>query len=378
MRALSLSIGLLMSFAVANAHHSRAGFLIGETFEIEGTVTELAWRTPHLYLELEATDDTGSAVVWTFEGHSIAGLIRNGWEKDSVEEGDRVVIVANPNRNPETKFGLLDNVTLTDGSTFYSFRVPRGAAGGRVPTQTPVVTASTDFSGVWRSGGGGGGGAASAGGGGAMGAAGASPAGNNNAAQQRGLVGGFSPPTGLPLTDVAQAQVDAFDLNDDPWLDCEPLSVPRVIFSPFSHGWTRTPDSIVIRKELSPMIRTIHLDGSPRPDDYEPNPTDYSGFSGYSRGHFESDGTLVIETTGFAATRWGIERGIDSSTQKRVVERFKLTEDGTGMTVSYTLEDPVYLSEPVTRSGRYTKIADHELAFELCDLETTRRHLQFE
>ncbi len=370
MRTLILSIGLTMSFAVANAHHSRAGFQIGQTFEIEGTVTEVAWRTPHLYLELEATDDSGGVEVWTFEGHSIAGLIRNGWLKDSVEEGDRVVIVANPNRNPDTKFALLDNVTLADGSTFYSFRVPRGGAGGRAPSPTPVVTASTDFSGVWRSGGGGGGM------GGGM--AGANPGGNTATGLQRGLVGGFGPPAGWPLTDVAQAQVDVFDLNDDPWLDCEPLSVPRVIFSPFSHGWTRTPDSIVIRKELSPMIRTIHLDGSPRPDDYEPDATDYSGFSGYSVGHFESDGTLVIETTGFAATRWGIERGIDSSTQKRVVERFKLTNDGNAMTVSYTLEDPVYLSEPVTRTGRYQKIADHELAFELCDLETTRRHLQFE
>ncbi len=212
--------------------------------------------------------------------------------------------------------------------------------------------------------------------GGGMGGAG--PGGNTASGLQRGLVGGFGPPADWPLTDIAQAQVDVFDLNDDPWLDCEPLSVPRVIFSPFSHGWTRTPDSIVIRKELSPMIRTVHLDGSPRPDDYEPDATDYSGFSGYSVGHFESDGTLVIETTGFAATRWGIERGIDSSTQKRVVERFKLTNGGNGMTVSYTIEDPVYLSEPVTRTGRYQKIADHELAFELCDLETTRRHLQFE
>jgi hypothetical protein len=126
------------------------------------------------------------------------------------------------------------------------------------------------------------------------------------------------------------------------------------------------------------MVRTIHLDGLPPPDDYEPNPTDYSGFSGYSVGHFESDGTLVVETTEFPATRWGNERGIDSSAQKRVVERFTLTDDGLGMTVSYTLEDPVYLSAPVTRSGRYTKIAEHELATEICDLETTRRHLQFE
>ncbi len=371
MRTLYLSISLLMAISSASAHHSRAGFQLGETMEIEGTVIELAWRTPHIYLELEAMGESGSAEIWTFEGHTIAGLIRNGWERDSVEAGDRVVIVANPNRNPDTKFALLDNVTVEDGSTFYSFRVPRGVAGGRAATPA-LVAASTDFSGTWQSARGGGGDNNPRGGGGN------NADGGGGAGLQRALVGGFTPPTGWPLTNLAQARVDDFDLNDDPWLDCEPLSVPRVTLSPFSHHWTRTPNSIVIEKELSPMIRTIHLDRAPRPDDYEPEAAEYSGFSGYSVGHFESDGTLVVETTGFAATRWGLERGIDSSTQKRVVERFKLTEDGRGMTVSYTFEDPEYLSEPITINGRYRKTADHEFTTELCDFETTRRHLQFE
>ena len=261
--------------------------------------------------------------------------------------------MANPNRNTEKKFALLDNITLADGSTFYSFRVPRGADANRA-NRTPTAP-STDFSGTWRS--------ARAGG------TGARVAGRN---LERALVGGFEPPTGWPLTEEAQAQVDVFDLNNDPWLDCVPLGVPRTILSPFSHGWTRRDGTIVIDKELSPIDRVIHLDGSERGEDFEPD------LLGYSVGHFESDGTLVVETTGFADTKWGLERGIDSSEQKRVTERFKLTSDGYGMSVLYTVEDPVFLREPVTIEGAYRKIADHELVNEPCDLDTTRRHLEFQ
>ena len=343
----------------AHAHHSRAMFQLNETIEIEGTVTEVAWKSPHVYVAVEAITDTGAREPWIFEGHTIAGLIGNGWQRESVEAGDRVVIVTNPNRRPQTRFGLLDNITLVDGSTFYSFRVPRGADADR-PNRTPTAP-STDFSGTWRSAGRPGG-AAGAGRG----------AGGADRNLQRALVGGFQPPVGWPLTEQAQAQVDVFDLNEDPWLDCVPLGVPRTVLSPFSHGWTRTEDSIVIDKELSPIDRVIHLDGSGRGEDFEPD------LLGYSAGRIENDGTLVVETTGFAPTKWGLERGIDSSEQKRVTERFKLTGDGYGMTVSYTVEDPVFLSEPVTIEGMYRKVADHELVNEPCDLETTRRHLEFE
>ena len=53
----------------------------------------------------------------------------------------------------------------------------------------------------------------------------------------------------------------------------------------------------------------------------------------------EPDGTLVVETTGFNALRWGNGQGIDSSEKKKIVERYKLIDGGKAMSLSYTLED---------------------------------------
>ena len=52
-----------------------------------------------------------------FEGHSIAGLVRNGWARDSFMTGERVVISARPNRDSEKRFSLLNSVTKASGET---------------------------------------------------------------------------------------------------------------------------------------------------------------------------------------------------------------------------------------------------------------------
>jgi len=45
-----------------------------------------------------------------------------------------------------------------------------------------------------------------------------------------------------------------------------------------------------------------------------------------------------------------------------------------GIRVSYTLEDAVYLTEPVVLSGEYRKVSDGELTVFECDPEAAVRH----
>ena len=140
---LILSLFLISS---ASAHHSRAVFNLDTNVEIEGTLVELAWRNPHAYVIVESIDEQGNPVEWTFEGHSIAGLVRNGWNRNSFQVGERVVVDARPNRDPQRLFGLLNYVTKANGDTLYAFSRP--------PEDTPPprrpITPSTDFSGTWR------------------------------------------------------------------------------------------------------------------------------------------------------------------------------------------------------------------------------------
>ncbi|MDE0006362.1 MAG: DUF6152 family protein [Rhodospirillaceae bacterium] len=336
-----LLLALMPLATHVGAHHSRAPFLLDETFRVEGTVVELAWRSPHVYMVVDVPGDDGTTMQWTFEGHSVAGLTRFGWQPDTFRTGDLVAVVANPNRDPSKPFGLLDNVTGVNGETYYSFRIPE-EAGGNPPRQ--ALTASTDFSGAW----------------------------NRRGTLLQALVGGFGAPEGYPVNARGQALIDAYDPDDSPSFDCLPAGVPGITLGAYTHRWIREADRIVIEKDQSTAVRVIHLDGSSPPEDWEPNAL------GYSVGHFEAAGTLVVETTGFAPTRWGTARGLDSSAQKRVIERFRLADDGFGMEVSINVEDPEYLVAPYTREGGYNKVRDHEFSDVPCDLDTARRHLQFE
>ena len=76
---------------------------------------------------------------------------------------------------------------------------------------------------------------------------------------------------------------------------------------------------------------------------------------------------LVIESAGFPehpaglASDWdrvGRGRNMPGSAQKRFVERYTASDDGTTLVLDYTLEDPVYLSEPFTARVEWDRLSD--------------------
>jgi len=336
----------------AEAHHSRAPFLIDETITMTGVVKQVRWRSPHVFWAVDVTNEDGQVETWTIEGHSIAGLMGNGWQQDSVKVGDRVQVVANPNRDTSRKFGLLDYFQHEDGRVFYSFRPPEGVE----PMQATnligdgEIRPSTDFSGTW------------------AGLSDLTP----EERLRRALIGNFSAPVGLDLTARGEAQVAEFDINDDPFLQCLALGVPRTITWPYATRITRDAGRMQIETELIPEIRTIYFDRETPPADYVPDAL------GFSRGEILDDGTLLITTTDFAHTAWGITRGLDSSTEKQILEEYSLADDGLVISYRVTVTDPEYLTEPMVTEGRYRKVAEHEFTREYCDIEISNLHLQFE
>ena len=84
----------------------------------------------------------------------------------------------------------------------------------------------------------------------------------------------------------------------------------------------------------------------------------------------------MVDTIGFPEfAKWSLAAGVDASGQKRIRERYTLSEDGLGMAVSITFEGPVYLTEPVTINGSDRKMADDPFEPYECDVEASRRHL---
>jgi hypothetical protein len=345
-------ISLLASLPLASveAHHSRAMFDIDNTIEIEGVVSLVRWRSPHVYWGVEVTNAQSETEEWMIEGHSISGLMGNGWQPDSVQTGDHVRVIINPSRDESRHFGLLDYFRHDDGRIFYSFRPPEGTQARERVENTAPITPSTDFSGTWIR----------------------TRQGTAEESLRSALVGNFDAPDPSSLTPIGQALVANFDLNDDPYLDCVPLGVPRIITWPYAHRWSREDNRLILEKEQSPQVRVVYFNQPEPPADYVPNEL------GYSTGRILDDGTLQITTQHFAPTKWGTIRGLDSSEQKTVVEEYTLADDGLSMRYVFTVSDPIYLTEPLMTSGAYRKTEDHAFTTEQCDIETSRQHLQFE
>ena len=330
----------LLLMGSASAHHSRAAFDLDTNVEIEGILIELAWRNPHAYVIVESIDEQGNPVEWTFGGHSISGLVRNGWNQNSFQVGERVVVDARPNRDPGRLFGLLNYVTKANGETLYAFSRPPEDAPPRGP-----IPPSTDFSGTWR------------------------PV----LDMRQTLVGGFEPPVNWPYTERGLAEVAAFNINDDPGLDCESYPMPRITRFPYNQRWEVSSDTITIVHEQATTVRNMNMNsGASVPATHVPDQ------DGYSIGHIADDGALIVTTTGFADTKWGSERGVSSSDQKVVIETYRLVDDGYGMELTYTITDPEYLTGSVELGRNFRLVPDYDFADEPCDLVQARRHLQFD
>ncbi|MEP7314034.1 MAG: DUF6152 family protein [Pseudomonadota bacterium] len=344
---LSATLAVL-ALTPVHAHHSRAAFQLDEKVSMNARVTKVRWSNPHMFLVADVVNDKGQKEEWIFEGHSISGLTRNGWMKDSVKVGDQIQLVVNRHRDPAKHFALVDHVVMADGRKFWSVGQPERLAGA----PAPVIKPSTDFSGNWRY----------------------RFPGTPEQVRQRILLGPQAPAAEGPYTARAAAQVKAYNPDDNPTLRCLPTGLPSLLMTVYEYKWIRHPDRIVIEKEqLLDATRTIHLTSKAPPAGLKPS------LLGYSRGHFEADGTLVVETTGFAPGPWGNGSGIDSSEQKRIVERYKLIDGGMGLSLTYTQEDPVYFTKPVVGQGVFSKTPDSNFAKNPpCDLSAARQHLAFD
>ena len=52
----------------ASAHHSMSEFDRGVVTEVEGVVSRVSWKNPHILLEVTSTDKNGVKAVWSLEG----------------------------------------------------------------------------------------------------------------------------------------------------------------------------------------------------------------------------------------------------------------------------------------------------------------------
>jgi hypothetical protein len=103
--------------ATASAHHSFAMFDQTKEMTLEGTLKELQWTNPHIWVQVMAKDPaTGKEVEWSIEGGSPNGLARRGWSRNVMKSGDKVSVVIHPLKNGEHG-GSLMKVTVNGQQT---------------------------------------------------------------------------------------------------------------------------------------------------------------------------------------------------------------------------------------------------------------------
>ncbi|NIO39640.1 MAG: hypothetical protein GTO41_05265, partial [Burkholderiales bacterium] len=100
---------LLGAIGPVNAHHSDAGIDMESTITIEGTVTDFRWRNPHVYFNVDVIDGDGNAVEWNVQMGAIVPMARMGWDRDTLEAGDRVVVDLHPAVNGRA-YGILESI----------------------------------------------------------------------------------------------------------------------------------------------------------------------------------------------------------------------------------------------------------------------------
>ena len=320
----------MLLVAPAGAHHSRAIYDLERSITIDGVVTRFEWANPHVYLYVEVPDDNGDTVVWEIENGSTTAMGRRGWSRETFVPGDRVSVEASPGKDTNRHVAVVTTVTKAGVTLIGRGRLDASASG----SLGPAVQAE-GLTGTW-------------------------------VVPQGALVDLFSEPENWALTAAGSAAVESYDdLTMNPQIQCISRTAPWVMIFPSVQRIDVEEDAVTLRSEYDTVERIVRLDTDSH---------DGAAFShhGHSIGRWDGD-ALVIDTTHFADHRSGNARGVPSGARKHLIERFELNPDRSSLSYSFELEDPDYLTAPVTGELQSAYRPDIEFDLVACDPDNARR-----
>ncbi|MDE0002295.1 MAG: DUF6152 family protein [Rhodospirillaceae bacterium] len=296
----------------SHAHHAFAGvFDMDNLTELEGEITRLMWRNPHVQFTVRTADGES----WRVETNSVSILSRMDISPELLSEGDRVTVAGYSARNGDNEMWT-NNVLLADGREVVT-------RPGVAPHWSEDHLGRSE---VWL----------------ADGDAGGADQGIFRVWSTR-----FNGPgryMGLdeyPLTAAAAAAREAFDPSvDDPTGECAPKGMPAIMHQPYPVAFTRDGNDILFLIEEYDLVRRIHMNPDAVGDDVSPT------LLGHSTGRWDDD-ALVVDTHAIDWFHFNTT-GIPQSSQARLQERFSLSGDGANLDYTITVTDPETFTEPVT------------------------------
>ena len=94
-----LCAGLLAASLPLAAHHGNASYDTEKTVTVKGIVTEYIWANPHVFLKVDAKDESGNIVHWVIETQNLVQQSTLGWTNSTFKAGDQVEIEVTPAKN---------------------------------------------------------------------------------------------------------------------------------------------------------------------------------------------------------------------------------------------------------------------------------------
>lgn len=93
-RVLVLAAVILLAGAGrASAHHGfTAEYDASQKVEVEGVVTEFAWRNPHSFMKIDVMGKDGTTQSWTLEWGSATQLANSQVTRTTLKPGDRIIV----------------------------------------------------------------------------------------------------------------------------------------------------------------------------------------------------------------------------------------------------------------------------------------------
>ena len=118
LRSLNVPVfAFLYCFASTSlAHHSFAAqYDADQPIELSGFVTKVEWTNPHARFYVDVEDENGNVINWNLELASPNMMVRNGWTRQFVVEGDEVTVTGTLARDGSKMANAL-RVFLSDGT----------------------------------------------------------------------------------------------------------------------------------------------------------------------------------------------------------------------------------------------------------------------
>jgi hypothetical protein len=330
---LACSASLALGGATAIAHHSAVAFDSQKQVTINGTVKSYRFANPHVQLIVTVKRDDGSTVDVDVEAGAASVLNGLGFTRNSLKVGEVVTITGNPSRlNPNAHMIGKDLYKKADGSYLPLF------IGSKSIYDAKANATSKSIEGTWFS-------------------------------PMRSFTGVMGAAGRWPLTEKGRAARAAANPNVSSQADCIPIGEPTVMVYPVPTSITVGKDKVTIKTDWMDTVRTVYLDGRQHPASTQ------TSLHGHSIGRWDGK-VLVVDTTNFKEHSSGLTTTLPSSTQKKLVERFELGDDGKTLIYSGTVEDPVYLSAPGQFSATWEYRPTMPFSNQKCDVQIARQFLK--